>query len=196
MPSTRTDAAAAARNAGWLSLVTRMAAGEQQALGELYDATSPVLYSLALRILRTPEDAEEVVLDTYSRAWRLAAGFDGARASVLTWLIMMARSIAIDRLRSRTAKTGNTTSLEAELVERSDSSPSPESAALFAGQRARVRTALDQLTPEQRQAVELAFFEGLTHSELADRLGIPLGTAKTRVRLGLNRLRQLLGSAP
>ncbi|MEZ5353789.1 MAG: sigma-70 family RNA polymerase sigma factor [Bryobacteraceae bacterium] len=180
-----------ARNQAWRELVSRMAAGDQQALGVLYDESSTLLFALALRILGRREDAEEAVLDAYSRAWRLAAGFDGARGSVLTWLIMMTRSISIDRLRSRNAKSGRSEPID-DSVEHSDGGLSPELAAVFAEQRSRIGGALQQLPAEQRDAIELAFFEGLSHSELAERIGVPLGTVKTRVRLGLARLRHFL----
>ncbi len=171
-----------------------MAGGDQQALGTLYDETNPVLFSLALRILGTREDAEEAVLDAYTRAWRIASGFESTRGSVLTWLIMMTRSISIDRLRSRNAKSGRTEPID-DPIEQPDSGLSPKMAAVFAEQRTSIAAAMAGLPPEQREAIELAFFEGLSHSELASRTGAPLGTVKTRVRLGLARLRQLLEAA-
>lgn len=176
------------RESAWLGLVQKMAGGDQDALATLYDQTSGVLYALALRVVRNREDAEEVVLDVYSRAWRLARNFDPARGGVLTWLIMMTRSIAIDRLRSGAAKAEKTEALD-EPRQEAAGDPDPELTAMFREQRERINAALDQLPPEQRQAVELAFFGGLSHSEMADRLGVPLGTIKTRVRLGLARLR-------
>jgi RNA polymerase sigma-70 factor (ECF subfamily) len=170
-----------------------MAAGRQDALGKLYDETSGVLYALALRILRKPEDAEEAVLDAFSRAWRLAKNFDPGRGSVISWLIMMARSISIDRLRSGANRADKTESLDEPYHAAPPSGdPDPELEALFGQQRDRVRAALDRLPPEQRETIELAFFGGYSHSELAEKLGVPLGTVKTRVRLGLTRLRTYL----
>ncbi|MEZ5400794.1 MAG: sigma-70 family RNA polymerase sigma factor [Bryobacteraceae bacterium] len=191
IPDPGSASALAARNSVWAELVARMAAGDQRALGALYDDTSPILFGLALRVLGSREDAEEAVLDAYARAWRLSSTFDGSRGSALTWLVMMARSIAIDRLRSRTAKSGREEAIDG-IAEPAGSGLSPESEAFFTQQRFRIEAALDQLPAEQRQAIELAFFDGLSHSEVAEATGVPLGTAKTRVRLGLARLRQVL----
>ncbi len=184
--------ALAQRETIWLGLVEAIAAGRQEALGRLYDETSGVIYALALRILRNREDAEEAVLDAYARAWRLAVNFDRGRGSVMTWLIMMTRSIAIDRLRSAANRASRTESLDEPHHQAASPGEGPELAAFFGEQRERVRAAMDKLPQEQRAAIELAFFGGLSHSELAETMGIPLGTAKTRVRLALARLREFL----
>ena len=173
------------------ALVERMARGEEEALGQLYDETSGILFALALRMLRRREDAEEVTLDAYTRAWRNAAAYDPRRASVTAWLVMMTRSIAIDRLRSTTGKAARTEALENPAAEPS-AAPGPEETAWVSQQRERVLRALEHLPVEQRQAIELAFFRGLSHAELAEATGAPLGTVKTRVRLGMARLRTLL----
>jgi len=182
---------AGAREREWGNLVQQMARGEQSALAQLYDQTSGVIYALALRILRSPEDAEEAVLDAYGRAWKQAVHFDAERGGVMTWLVMMARSISIDRLRSGATRKARTEPIEENRQETS-TDPNPEWIAAFAEERSRIQGALAQLPPEQRQVIELAFFGGLTHSELAAHLEVPLGTVKTRVRLGLSRLRTLL----
>jgi len=179
------------RESAWLALVRKMSEGDQDALSGLYDQTCAITYALALRVVRNREDAEEVVLDVYSRAWKLSRTFDPGRGGVLTWLIMMTRSIAIDRLRSGASRADKTQPLDEPRQEESPD-PDPELTAMLAQQRARINAALDRIPPEQRQAVELAFFGGLSHSELAESLGVPLGTVKTRVRLGLTRLRSLL----
>ena len=186
------SAALKGREALWLDLVRGMAAGRQEALSKLYDETSGVVYSLALRILRKPEDAEEVVLDAYSRAWKLAKGFDPSRGSVITWLVIMTRSISIDRIRSGATRAERTESLDEPYNQTPSGDADPELEALFGEQRQRVRAALDRLPVEQRETIELAFFGGYSHSELAEKLGVPLGTVKTRVRLGLTRLRTYL----
>ncbi|MFN7922208.1 MAG: sigma-70 family RNA polymerase sigma factor [Bryobacteraceae bacterium] len=165
---------------------------EQEALSRLYDETSSVVYGLALRILRNPADAEEAVLDAYTRAWKQAPNFDPGRAGVMTWLVMMTRSISIDRLRSQANRASKTETLDEPQRQEASPDPGPEFSAVFGQQRERIQAAMAQLSAEQRQVIELAFFEGLSHSELADRLGIPLGTVKTRVRLGLGKLRSLL----
>ncbi len=180
------------RDAIWAGLVARMAAGDQDALARLYDETSGILYALALRILRAKEDAEEVVLDAYGKAWRLSGSFDASRGSVMTWLIMMTRSIAIDRIRSGAARAEKTESLDEPHHQAPSGDLDPEIQTYFEQQRTRVRAALANLPEEQRVTIELAFFGGFSHSELAERLGVPLGTVKTRVRLGLGRLRGYL----
>lgn len=182
----------AQRDATWKGLVERMAAGDQEALARLYDETSGVIHALALRILRAKEDAEEAVLDAYSKAWRLSGSFDASRGSVMTWLIMMTRSIAIDRIRSSATRAERTDSLDEPHHQAPSGGLDPEVQALFEQQRVRVQAALAKLPDEQRSVIELAFFGGYSHSELAEQLGVPLGTVKTRVRLGLARLRSHL----
>jgi RNA polymerase sigma-70 factor (ECF subfamily) len=159
----------------------------------LYDGTHPLVYGLALRILGDVADAEEVALDVYTQVWRTAGNFDPRRGSVSAWLVTLARSRAIDRLRSAAARRQREES-RPELPEAPAAARSPEEASLLGQRRVRVRAALARLLPEQREAIELAFFSGLTHSELAARLGQPLGTVKTRIRLGMMKLRELLGS--
>jgi len=179
------------RDAAMGHLVARIAAGDEDALSCLYDETSPVVFALALRILRNRADAEEAVLDTYSRAWRKASKYDSSRSSVLTWLIIMARSVAIDRLRAGARRKAAEPLEPAEEME--SGGLNPEAAAHFAERRERVLACLARLPEEQREALELAFFAGCSHSELSGQLGVPLGTIKTRVRLGMSRMRTLLG---
>lgn len=161
-------------------------------MGRIYDLTCPMLLALAVRILSAPEDAEEVVLDVYMKAWHSSERFDPGRGSVLSWLVVMTRSAALDRLRSRAVKQGRSTDPLQEML-LADQGRDPESLSIENQRRARVVAALSELPAEQRQAIEIAYFEGLTHSELAERLSLPLGTVKTRVRYGLKRLRHLLG---
>jgi RNA polymerase sigma-70 factor, ECF subfamily len=175
-----------------LGLWLRQAAeGNPDALGRIYDATSPILMALALRILGRREDAEEALLDVYCKAWQRADLYDEQRGTVMAWLMTMMRTTALDRVRSRVSREARV-----EVLVEDDPLPAsgldPESLAVSSQQRARIRAALEQLPPEQREALEVAFFEGLTHSEIAERLAIPLGTAKTRVRRGLEKLRSLL----
>jgi RNA polymerase sigma-70 factor (ECF subfamily) len=192
MPVTESEPALGnRRDAALRCLVERVAAGDEDALSRLYDETSPVVFALALRILRNRADAEEAVLDTYSRAWRKAASYDVTRSSVLTWLIIMARSVSIDRLRSGARRKISEPLEPAEEM----TSPGwdPEVAAYYAQRRVRVLSCLARLPAEQREALELAFLGGCSHSELSAQLGVPLGTIKTRVRLGMARMRTLLG---
>lgn len=173
------------------AFVSRMAAGEQEALAELYDTTSSLIYGLAIRILGEPGDAEEVTSDVYMKAWRHAANYTRDRGSVSSWLVMMTRTLAIDRLRQR-KPAGRTFEELGTVLEPVCSDPSPEEATDENQQRRRIRRALAELPEDQRTVIELAFFSGLTHAELAEHLDLPLGTVKTRIRLGLQRLRGAL----
>jgi RNA polymerase sigma-70 factor, ECF subfamily len=176
----------------WEELVRKCARGDQGALTALYDQTSSLVYGVALRILSNPGDAEEITIDVYNQVWRTAGNFENTRGSVMTWLVMLARSRAIDRIRSRATRTR----VESPMIE-STGYPAPgisPEEATEAGQRqARVRAALASLPAEQRQAVELAFFSGLSQSEMAGHLGLPLGTVKTRIRSSMMKLREALG---
>jgi len=175
----------------WNDYIHRAAAGEQQALARLYDDTSRLIYSVALRILGNPADAEEVTMDVYSQVWRSAHDYSRDRGTPLSWLTMITRSRALDRVRRRSTRKDREAPMEAAGQAASDLDP-PEEAAVMAEQRRRVQAALGELSPDQRQAIELSFFEGYSHSELAEKLGQPLGTVKTRIRLGMIRLRELL----
>ena len=175
----------------WVDWVSQMAQGNESALASLYDASSRLVYGLALRILGEPGAAEEVTLDVYLQAWRQANRFDPARGRVSTWLMTMARSRAIDKLRARPQELSQSETLEA-VAETQSESPGPEQSAAVAQQQAQVRKALATLSSEQRHAIELAFFSGLSQSEIALKLKEPLGTIKTRIRNGMLKLRELL----
>jgi len=144
---------------------------------------------VALRILRNPLDAEEVTLDVFLQVWRRAASFDPRRGSVATWLVLMARCRAIDRLRSLSARLKHEEPGSAENLNLACGMASPEKAAAGGERQRRLAEALAVLTAEQRQVIELAFFAGLTHTEVAARLRQPIGTVKTRIRLGMMKLR-------
>lgn len=174
-----------------VSLVASMAAGNQQAMGELYDLTNSLIHGVALRILENSHDAEEAVLDVYMKAWRNASSYSDQRGSVTAWLVMMARSVAIDRIRSRNAQPRAVELAVLETPEQTGATP--EQATAQSEWRAKIRLAMSELPLEQREALMLAFFGGLSHAELSERLDLPLGTIKTRIRLGLRRLRTLLG---
>jgi RNA polymerase sigma-70 factor (ECF subfamily) len=177
-------------DAAWTALLARMAAGEQAALAELYDATSHIVFALALRIVVERTLAEEVVLDVYTHAWRAAASYEPARGTPSAWLLTLARSRAIDALRARKRERA-TEPLEAAEAMPADG-PGPEELSVAEERRHHIGRALAHLNCDQRQAIELAYFSGLSHGEIADRLGAPLGTVKTRIRLGMLRLRELL----
>jgi RNA polymerase sigma-70 factor, ECF subfamily len=179
----------AAEAASDLDAIARIARGDSDALATLYDRHSRAVYSLALRVLADPREAEEVVQDVFAQAWRQAARYDTSRGAVVAWLLVMTRSRSIDRLRSRRGLPPVAGDSEQTLGVLSDPAVGPERAALSAERGLRVRTALDELPLVQRLAIELAFYEGLTHVEIAERLEVPLGTIKTRIRLGLMKLK-------
>jgi RNA polymerase sigma-70 factor (ECF subfamily) len=177
-------------------LITAAAAGDERALGPLYDRYGPVLYAVAYRIVGQRADAEEVVIEAFAQAWRDAPRFESGRGSVAGWLTMIARSRALDLVRARSRRERITATAAAD---RPDSPPAmgdwrgdPAAGVELAERRVRVREALETLSPPQRQAIELAYFEGLSQSEIAERLQEPLGTIKTRVRLGMQKLREFL----
>jgi RNA polymerase sigma-70 factor (ECF subfamily) len=180
---------AAADAASDLEAIARVARGDGDALTTLYDRHSRAIYSLALRVLGDTREAEEVVQDVFAQAWRQAARYDTSRGVVVAWLLVMARSRSIDRLRARRGLPPLAGDSEHTLGVLADPAAGPERATLSAEQRSRVRGALEQLPFVQRLAIELAFYEGLTHVEIAERLELPLGTIKTRIRLGLMKLK-------
>ena len=179
------------RDQDWAALIKRAADGDQAALTSLYDATSRLVFGLVLRVLNDRSAAEEVLLDVYTQVWRQAGSYDDRRGSPLAWLMTIARSRALDRLRSGWQEQQRKQPLEAAGDARS-ASVSPEEATVASEEQQLVRAALDALTPEQREVIELAYYSGLSHSEIAARLGQPLGTVKTRIRLGLIKLREQL----
>jgi len=168
-----------------------MARGEGDAVAELYDRHARPIYSLALRILGDATEAEDIVQEVFSQAWKQAARYSASRGAVAAWLMTLARSRAIDRLRAKRARPGDVSDerVAGQLV---DAGPPADSLVLSSEQVARVRAALDELPLLQRAAIELAYYEGLTHAEIADRLEQPLGTVKTRIRLAMLKLRDVL----
>lgn len=178
------------------ALVARMAAGEEAALGELHDRFAPLLHSVLLRILGDADDAEEVLEETFWQAWRQAGRYQEGRGGVSTWLVMMARSRAVDRVRSRhrfREERWEQLPEPAESGFEDGNAPvSPLDSAHDDEVRRVVARAVAGLPPEQRQAVELAYFQGLSQTEIARATGLPLGTVKTRARLALQKLREAL----
>jgi RNA polymerase sigma-70 factor (ECF subfamily) len=173
------------------AVLARMARGEGDAVAELYDRHARPIYSLAMRILGDTTDAEDVVQEVFSQAWRQASRYSASRGAVGAWLLTLTRSRAIDRLRARRARPSGVS--DDRITEQlPDAGPPADSQVLSSEQVARVRAALDELPLLQRAAIELAFFEGLTHAEIADRLEQPLGTVKTRIRLAMLKLRDVL----
>jgi RNA polymerase sigma factor (sigma-70 family) len=175
----------------WGELVRRIAGGDSSALGALMDETKPVVFSTTLRILSFRADAEEIAMDVYSRVWSNSGSYDPERGDVLAWLLSMARSRAIDLLRSRTRQQR---SCEALYSECSGAANLEDDAACVETSRD-IHRALQALPFEQQEAIELAYFKGYSMSEVASRLGLPVGTVKSRVRYGLMRLRRLMATA-
>jgi RNA polymerase sigma-70 factor (ECF subfamily) len=180
------------RNEKLAALVARVAAGEEDGLGALYDSTSRLVYSLVLRIVTDPATAEEVTLDVYKQVWRQASRYDESRGGPLAWLTTIARSRALDRLRAGRQELMREEPLETAFQHAA--SDNVEGDAEASELREIVQRALAELTPEQRQVLELAYYGGLSQSEIAEKLKQPLGTVKTRTRLGMMKLRDLLRS--
>lgn len=178
-----------------VQLIVIMAQGDERAASTLYDRHGAVMYGLALRVVGEPADAEEVVLDAFAQAWRDASRYDTSRGSVGGWLTTITRTRALDLIRARGRRSKMTETATATLDEPAamgSGFTAPDVHVLETERAVAVKTALDQLPVPQRQAIELAFFEGLTHHEVADRLREPLGTVKTRIRLGMQKLRDAL----
>jgi len=176
-----------------LALVQRIRAGDSAALAELHEATVGRIYGLCQRILRNTADAEEVTIDVYRQVWDQAERHDPQRGPVMAWLTIMARSRALDRLRA----TGREAAHRHEHPGDPGATYSEEERAVddlleITEQGSRVHRALAELSGAQRQAITLAFLEGLSHPEIAERLDTPLGTVKSNIRRGLQRLRQRL----
>jgi len=174
----------------WMSvpieqLLHRIARQDEAALALLYAQFSTPVYSLALQILRDPGLAQEVTQDTFMKVWQHPRAWDSAKGQFSSWLLTTARYTAIDRLRREIRRTGRDSALdETAAAEDVDEAPHRDLQQLH--------VLLSELPSEQRQVVELAYFQGLKHSELAERLAIPLGTVKTRLRLGLQKLKRML----
>jgi len=174
--------------------IERMRRRDSAALADLYDRYARSVYSLACRILSDRTEAEDVVQEVFSQAWRQADAYDAKRAPVAGWLLMMTRTRAIDRLRARSGRVQMVQALPT-LPDPPDQHEGPEALAIGEQEAARVRAALDTLTESQRSAIELAYYEGLSQSDIAARLREPLGTVKTRIRTGLLKLRSALRDA-
>lgn len=167
------------------------AGGDDSAFASFYDESSRLVHSVAKRFLPDQADADEVTLDVFTQVWRTASVFDSTRGTVTAWLVTMARSRAIDKLRSAGSHVRKQESIDDgfELVEKR---ATPEQSSLLNQQRSIVQSALAALPVEQRMAISLAYFEDMSHREISGRLGLPLGTVKTRIRLGMLRLRDRL----
>jgi len=175
-------------------LMQRLFIRDRHAFEEIYDRYGDLVYSTALRVLRDPHLAEDISQEIFVRLWRKPDSYVAERGRFLTWLISVARNRAVDEVRARGRRQRHETASpeEQERELPADTANDPALNAQLAEQRRIVRAALAELPPEQRQVIELAFFGGLTQQEIADRLAQPLGTVKTRIRLGMQKLRAAL----
>ncbi len=174
-------------------LLQRIARRDESALAELYDRYSGLLLALARRILIDSAEAEEILQEVFLQVWNQAERYDRGRSSVSTWLVLITRSRSIDRLRSRQVKDRTLVSVKQEKRGQ-HTSPEGMGAVLLDQRRQRLRREMRQLPTEQRQVLELAFFQGMTQSEIAKSTSIPLGTVKTRTLLAMKKLRKALSA--
>lgn len=172
-------------------LLRRSAKGDQQAFADLYDATSSRMFGLAVRVVRDPAQAEEVAQEAYLEVWRTSSRFDADKGSALSWLMTICHRKAVDRVRSAEAATRRDVTYHQQNHTIDHDATSDAAQASMEAQR--VRNAMKGLTEVQREAIELAYFGGYTHTEVAAMLDLPIGTAKTRIRDGLIRLRDKMG---
>jgi RNA polymerase sigma-70 factor (ECF subfamily) len=178
-------------------VIALIAARDSRALEVLYDRYSRVVYSFSLRIVADPQLAEEILQEVFFRVWQQGAGFQSARGSLITWLLSITHNLSIDEVRKRNRRPKRADSEDPELVLSSvaDEGISIEDEVWLSGVRTAISAALRQLPREQADVIELAYFRGLTQREIAEALKQPLGTVKTRMRLGLQKLREQLGDS-
>jgi RNA polymerase sigma-70 factor (ECF subfamily) len=176
-----------------IALLEAVAAADLRAFQQLYDRHASALFALALKILGNRADAEDVLQEAFVQVWKTAGSFHSARGKPISWLILLTRSRAIDRLRSRRTRDRVT---ETAAHQPADDAPPASQQAVASETQTLVRRAVESLDAEQRRLIELAYFGGLTQSEIAAQLGQPLGTVKTRIRAGMMRLRELLEAQP
>jgi RNA polymerase sigma-70 factor, ECF subfamily len=182
-----------AAGADELELIRAIAAGDKAAFGSLYDRYAGTVMALCLRVLGDRAEAEEAVTDVFWQVWQQAGRFDLERGQPIAWLTTLARTRAIDRRRSLARR--RSVVVPEEDTDRLPSESDPHADAVGAQRGERVRRALELLAADQRRVVEMNFFRGLSHQDIADELGEPLGTIKTRIRTGLTRLKESLSAA-
>jgi RNA polymerase sigma-70 factor (ECF subfamily) len=172
----------------------RIAARDAKALEALYDRYSRVLYAVILSIVKRKEDAEEILGDIFFQVWEKAGSYDGGKGSVYGWLLALARNRSIDRLRSKGYKQGRQEDSETGEMDGfvNNGLDNPLDKAELSQRMERVKAAMEKISPDQRRVIESAYFEGWSQSEVAERLGLPLGTVKTRMRDGMKHLQTML----
>jgi RNA polymerase sigma-70 factor (ECF subfamily) len=175
-------------------LLVGVATGDSEALEQLYDRYSRVVYGTALRMLGNPEHAEDIVQETFWRVWRRSGSFQQSRGQVASWIFGIAHNLCIDELRRQHARpqTSRSEDDQSAFLAAADERADVADVAFEAERRRLIRAALAQIPGEQRDVIELAYFGGLSQSEIAEHLQSPIGTVKTRIRLGLNKLREIL----
>ncbi len=173
-------------------LLEQIGQGDEDAFGLLYERFSSGLYSMALRIVGNETEAQDALQDAFTHIWKKAAAYDRTRSSPFTWAVMITRNRSIDRVRSRARVTRIVEKATEEFSHQLQADVESADAAEWREERARVRTALEKVTPDQREALELAFFSDLTHEEVAEKLNAPLGTVKARIRRVMIKLREIL----
>jgi RNA polymerase sigma-70 factor, ECF subfamily len=174
------------------TLIERITRGDQAALGEFYDRTSGLVFGLCQRIVRDPTAAEEITLDVYMQVWNHAATYDGARGTPEAWLLVIARSRALDHLRSAKAKRVRQVESIGEICAEPVAANEAAGDAAATDRRKIVADALGRVSKEEREVLGCAFFSGMSHSEISSHLKQPLGTVKSRIRSGLMKLRRTL----
>jgi RNA polymerase sigma-70 factor (ECF subfamily) len=189
MASSGGSAAISDAEGRWRAYLAGIQARDPESLTRLYDESARVLFGLALRVVADPADAEEVILDVFHRVWNTVDGYDATRGTVWGWLTVMTRNRAIDRLRQAITRRSREMPMESG---REPVTSCPENESILREERRLVRHAVATLAADQREAIELAFFRGLTHMEVAEALGEPLGTIKSRIRVGMKKLRETL----
>ena len=193
----KTADASSTANEADAELLSAVRRGDRAAFRDLYDRFSGEVLAVCLRVLNNRADAEDATADVFCEVWYRRQRYDASRGGPRTYVLMLARSRAIDRLRSRSARreiASDPQETTWDQLPDPKGPPPPDSAAGDGERRQRIRAAVSQLDARQRTAMELAFYEGLSHQQIADRLGAPLGTVKTHIRKGLAKLRYGLGA--
>ncbi len=179
----------------WEATLSQVANGSEPALRRLYAEFSPLVYTIALRVLNDRREAEEITQDVFTKVWRLASRYDKRKASVKSWIVMMARSASIDKLRKRSRRPDTDNRHTYDVFDYPLQDVYDQKSPAFTKAAALVREKLESLRPEYRTCLELAYFKGYSQKEIAAAMNLPEGTAKTYVRRGLQKLRQLFNSA-
>lgn len=173
-------------------LLVRISQQDQAALSKLYDRYARIIYAFAFKSLENVEESEEIVVDVFAQVWRTAHNYDPQKSRVDTWLFMIARSRILDRLRKLQRSTKKQTASKEAYLQSPNTSPDPIEDVVISERRSVVLAALEQLNPKNRQILELSYYKGLSHQQIAEAMNLSLGTVKSCIRLSLNKLRSTL----